>query len=532
LLTFDVNQYAAAGCANFMNAGVYAFGIFSWDGITNASIVSENMTSVDGTAGITYESGVYGLTFFKHVNVVHPGGNPYVAGERGDYRHYTGAEIIIKKDGVTKLTLTNCRTTATVYYPPGLSGPGGLVTGNGWGTIDPLNSDAAWVAEFSSVGHGQVDIEFGSISNVVQASCGSTARYNFDVRLYPAGHGEEVVTKALIMGKNGGLLKTPDQLQTIVDMSDINLSLNFSAAVNGGESADQNNVYGNKISSDPGGAAPGGITTVGSSAYWEIGTTLESFTTDLTFDLASYPGITNINNIRMLVRETEDNAWEVYSGTQTINGNTITCVGVTSFSQWVPGSTGADPLTVELSSFKAAFQLGVVNLSWQTATEINNYGFEIERKIQGSNASFEKIGFVGGNGNSNSTKEYTFEDEKPHAGKVQYRLKQIDNDGSFEYSNVVEVDVNQSPTEFSLFQNYPNPFNPSTTIKYGVSDKQIVEINVFDVLGTNVASLVNEQKEPGDYEIRFDASTLSSGIYFYTMTAGNFRDTKKLVLLR
>jgi len=207
----------------------------------------------------------------------------------------------------------------------------------------------------------------------------------------------------------------------------------------------------------------------------------------------------------------------------------------------------ANPLPVELTSFTASVLGGKVTLSWQTATEVNNYGFEVERTSprpslyegEGGEAGrgWEKIGFVQGHGNSNSVKEYSFTD-KPNGGtKFKYRLKQIDNDGKYEYSKEIEIDLGM-PNEFSLSQNYPNPFNPSTTIRYSIPNviaseaKQSVVLKVYDILGNVVATLVNENKAAGNYEVKYDASNLSSGIYFYKLQSGSFVQTKKFILIK
>jgi hypothetical protein len=191
------------------------------------------------------------------------------------------------------------------------------------------------------------------------------------------------------------------------------------------------------------------------------------------------------------------------------------------------------PLPVELSSFTSTTNQNTVNLKWQTKTEVRNYGFEIERsqRSDAKNEEWEKIGFVTGYGNSNSPKEYAFTDKNPNGGsKFIYRLKQIDTDGKFEYSREVEVEL--VPEEFNLFQNYPNPFNPETNIKFTLQKESIVNLIVYNMLGEQVAALINEVKEAGFYDIQFDASNLSTGVYIYRLTAGDFVQTKKMTLMK
>jgi hypothetical protein len=190
-----------------------------------------------------------------------------------------------------------------------------------------------------------------------------------------------------------------------------------------------------------------------------------------------------------------------------------------------------NPLPVELVSFNADYNDGTINLSWITATELNNSGFDIERKTE--NGEWNKITFIQGNGTTTETKHYFFNDniENLKDSKLFYRLKQIDYDGSFQYSNVIEVDI-ELPTSFQLEQNYPNPFNPITQIKYELPVKSAVTIKIFDILGNEIQTLVDEEKDAGYFQVSFDASRLSSGIYFYTLQAGNSFFTKKMILIK
>ncbi len=190
------------------------------------------------------------------------------------------------------------------------------------------------------------------------------------------------------------------------------------------------------------------------------------------------------------------------------------------------------PLPVELTSFSAATNGSTVNLSWNTATEINNYGFEIQKSGVGSQKTeWSAIGFVNGNGNSNSPKNYSFIDDNVTAGKYSYRLKQIDNDGQFEYSKTVEVNLG-APKKFELSQNYPNPFNPTTTISYNIPEATNVKLTIFNILGQEIRTLVNEFKEAGVHTVNFNASELNSGLYIYKLQAGTFTLTKKMTLIK
>jgi hypothetical protein len=189
------------------------------------------------------------------------------------------------------------------------------------------------------------------------------------------------------------------------------------------------------------------------------------------------------------------------------------------------------PLPVELTNFTAANTDADVNLNWETATEVDNYGFEIERALNTDDKVWENIGFVTGYGNSNSPKEYSYVDHSPIGGnKFVYRLKQIDNDGTFTYSDAVEVEV--IPNRYELYQNYPNPFNPSTTIRFSLKETQDVKIVIYDQLGQEVNTIVNQKYDAGYHEFEFNASGIASGVYFYRIIAGHFVNVKKMMLLK
>jgi photosystem II stability/assembly factor-like uncharacterized protein len=191
-------------------------------------------------------------------------------------------------------------------------------------------------------------------------------------------------------------------------------------------------------------------------------------------------------------------------------------------------------LPVELTGFNVISRGNNVELNWLTATEVNNKGFEIERKTDNL---WRTIGFVSGNGTTTNKSKYYFIDDLKNVsynGSIAYRLKQVDYDGTYKYSNEVALHVNSNPVEYSLMQNYPNPFNPSTVIKYSVKENTHVILKIFDMLGREVSTLLDEEKPAGTYTINFDAAKagLSSGTYFYTIKAGNFVQTKKMLLLK
>ena len=188
------------------------------------------------------------------------------------------------------------------------------------------------------------------------------------------------------------------------------------------------------------------------------------------------------------------------------------------------------PFPVELTTFTGSLIDKYVQLNWQTATEVNNYGFDIERSTK--NENWKKIGFVAGNGNSNSPKFYSFRELMPIiSDNYYYRLKQIDTDGEYKYSDSIEINID-SPADFSLKQNYPNPFNPSTVIKYILPKTSFVTLNIYDVLGRKFKTLVNKIQQLGMHEVRFNGNNLSNGIYFYRLKVGDYIKTMKMLLIK
>jgi len=191
--------------------------------------------------------------------------------------------------------------------------------------------------------------------------------------------------------------------------------------------------------------------------------------------------------------------------------------------------TGEIP--VELASFTGSKTQNDVRLDWITASELNNHGFEIQRSTDGN--EFVTIGFVKGKGTTTERSYYSYSDQFYFMNEniMYYRLKQVDYDGSFSYSNILSFE-NPSAAEFILAQNYPNPFNPATKIEYSIPGDRFVELRVYDVMGSEIITLVNEQKTAGTHSVLFDASNIPSGVYFYTLTAGDFVSTKKMMLVR
>ena len=241
----------------------------------------------------------------------------------------------------------------------------------------------------------------------------------------------------------------------------------------------------------------------------------------------------DISKLYIMKRADMTASWECLN--TSLAGSYLQASGLTTFCDFaLAGDSNSQALPVELASFTAAVSGRHVNLNWSTAYEINNSGFDIERSAD--NSSWARIGYAEGNGNSNNTNSYSFTDINLNSGRYHYRLKQTDFNGNFEYFNL-ENEVNIGiPSEFSLSQNYPNPFNPSTSISFELPYDSRVSLKVFDMSGKEVAELVNEIQPAGYHTYKFNASALSSGVYFYRISAdGNgksFNATKKMMLVK
>jgi hypothetical protein len=203
---------------------------------------------------------------------------------------------------------------------------------------------------------------------------------------------------------------------------------------------------------------------------------------------------------------------------------------------WIPDTYShrvlrydVSPIPVELTSFTAVAQNQQVILNWVTASELNNNGFEIQRSI--GNSEFATVGFVKGTGTTTIQQEYSFSERNLSNGNYTYRLKQIDFNGMFEYSNTIEVEI-LNVNNYALIQNFPNPFNPTTKIGYILKDRTNVKVVVMNSLGEEIAVLANDIQDQGFHELEFNAVNLSSGIYFYSIQTMQYSETKKMILMK
>jgi hypothetical protein len=233
----------------------------------------------------------------------------------------------------------------------------------------------------------------------------------------------------------------------------------------------------------------------------------------------------------------------LYTAPATTGNQTISAVGLsdnntggTSGDAWnnAPNFTvSVSSVTpVELNSFTASVADNDIQLKWSTATEINNFGYRIDR-METKSAIWEDIAFINGNGNSTVSHNYTYSDKNLNTGIYKYRLVQLDISGSTKIYNLEGEITITKPTNYEISQNYPNPFNPSTLIKYQLPENSDVSLKIYNSIGKEVAQLVNGNVAAGVHEVTFDAAHLSSGVYFYVIRAGNnFVQTRKMILMK
>ena len=233
----------------------------------------------------------------------------------------------------------------------------------------------------------------------------------------------------------------------------------------------------------------------------------------------------------------------LYTAPATTGNQTIRAVGLSANNN--SGSSGdawnnapnftvsvQNVTPVELKSFTANVTGSDIHLNWSTATEVNNFGYKIDR-METKKATWENIAFISGNGNSTISRNYSYTDKNLNSGDYKYRLIQLDIDGTQRLYNLQGEVTISNPTSFGISQNYPNPFNPSTLIKYQLPENSDVSLKVYNSIGKEVAQLVNGNVAAGTHEVTFNAAHLSSGIYYYVIRAGNnFEQTKKMILLK
>ena len=270
------------------------------------------------------------------------------------------------------------------------------------------------------------------------------------------------------------------------------------------------------------------IYTVGTTYLLVVKYTLNAGATNDTVNLFINPVISGVEPSPTLTAATTQtdaiSLWTVnFRQGSSTNAANVIVDGIRVSTSW------SDIVPVELVSFNASVTGTSVNLNWSTASEINNSGFEVERKS--TNSNWQKLGFVNGNGTTTEKQTYSYTDRNLTEGSYSYRLKQVDFNGEFEYSNVIEVLV-VTPNKFELSQNYPNPFNPTTSISFTLPQAGNVKLSVYNLLGQEVQTLINGFMETGLHSVNFEAINLNSGIYLYKLEANGISSVRKMTLLK
>lgn len=516
------------GFGNNENAGISCCSGATGSGVQTTTTCTSEITSVlSSTSGVTLVFTSFAMTGLQHTGVAKP--------NLGDRRIYSGATGAIVVNGTEKLKFTNSRMTFDVPYPSPC-GSGGAITGNGWATIDPA-SDPTWKTEFDPYGTGQVEIVTTSFSPVVQSCYGT---YNSTMTIRPVEHPENLTS--------GSVPTAGATLDITVPLTNANVSLRFTAAAfgndkDGNPNSAFNTVVANQILNAPSGTLPSGVNKI-SQLYWQILTTLNSFTADITFDLARVAGISNPATLVILFRENGASDWAVVSSTL-VDATHLKVSGATTFGDWAVGSTGGNALPVELQSFVAIQSGNGIILKWKTASEINSAGFTIERKSTDLNemrltpgggltepAGWSAVTFIRSEGGSSKPASYSYTDH-PSPGKYLYRLKQVDNNGMAEYSEEVNSEVALQASDFTLKQNFPNPFNPTTTIQFALQKPEKVTVTIYNMLGQEVTRVFNGQANAGVvYSILFNGSDFPSDTYLCVLEAGQRKETIKITLVK
>jgi murein DD-endopeptidase MepM/ murein hydrolase activator NlpD len=281
------------------------------------------------------------------------------------------------------------------------------------------------------------------------------------------------------------------------------------------------------------------IVNVTNDGYWTINADggLSGGTYSLALSASSLTGISDYTSLRIVKRST-GNPWVLdgshANGVGSNSSPTVRRTGMSGFSEFAIGAASDNPLPVEMNTLSARADGFTVTIEWSTATEVSNYGFQIER---GAELEFPvtwiHLGFVNGNGTSNKPNSYSFSDKVPQGGKYVYRIKQIDTGGMMTNSRELTVDVGMMPKQLMMLQNYPNPFNPSTTIDFTIPKDDKAVVRVYNALGQQVAELFNNTGRAGYlYRVHFDASTLPSGIYVVRLSASGSSVNKKMLFVK
>ncbi len=423
----------------------------------------------------------------------------------------------------------------------GMPSAGGFGVDNAYGGFD-ADSGGNVYADPLFVNAASGDVRISTGSPAIDAGDNSLVTAISDIGGYPRIIGKKVDMGAFeYQSANDATGNSVTSNDSLYQFGNTKVNLNFSGIAPGKKVIAFASHY---LTSPDSIGFTGTAPSFVSSFRWIIAQTGDVFSSAsiVLSDVSTYPGVSDPSTLSIYHRSTPGSGnFSPLTTTYDAVTDKLTAT-TTTFSEFVIGSDN-NALPVELFNLTVTANRLNAELKWKTATEANNYGFEIERAAisalplansQQLNAkSWFKAGFIEGNGTINSPKQYSFTDRNLKVGKYSYRLKQIDRDGKFKYTQAIEVQVGTVPKVFALEQNYPNPFNPTTTIGFTIQTTGLTTMKIYDVIGREAATLVNENLEAGVYhQYTFDASKLSSGIYFARLQSGDKVQLKKMLLIK
>jgi hypothetical protein len=534
------------GTGAYIGLNNWAYRNFTWDDDdqgeeSSSSCISEDLVVLGSTDNITLKIDGFTLASHEHINTA----DIDLAWDNenrsaGDYRTYVGGTGEIYDNGVLKLKVVNCRLRVKIPYPDAADmqvitgdgdwlnnvGTGATITATGWGTMDQGNSDADWYNEFNQGGlfDGQLRFSFDAFNAVIQ---GDPGYYDFNITVYPAPHLRRIRMRELNFAKDRA---TTLDFNSATDEDDCDILFNFTAANEGGNDDTENEVTVTEFYTAPGGILPNPVVSI-ASQYWQLGTTLESFTTDITFDLEDISNLGDIDNIRVLRRVDSSGEWVVQT-TVVVDGTHVKVENVQAFSEWAIGAIQGGTLPVELSSFTADYVGDGVQLSWITQSETNVAGFRILRSESENFAMAQNITTSLIPANNTSTEVvYVFNDNDVEQEKEYfYWIESEDLDGTTEVFGPVRLGQAAS-SFFSSFEYdesvYDDVYLTWVTQNSGLDEMQYFDIyrspnfNFDSAIKLNSNPIYIETGEEGEYAYK-DITADIGTTYFYWVAVNSW----------
>ncbi|PKN79175.1 MAG: hypothetical protein CVU48_06115 [Candidatus Cloacimonetes bacterium HGW-Cloacimonetes-1] len=543
LPTSDGNCFTFHGGAKYVPGYMYhdyAYRLFGADASTTSSCYAENISVLDGTAGITSEFVNFELIGFNKLNTLDANAPWNILGQAGDHRVYANGQVIIKLDGEIKLTIINTQIHVYTPYPTAAHiralnpvllagwqqniGSGGEVTAWGYGTVDMTNSDATWAAEVGDPVNHQVKYTLSDISYNLQFPP-STARYSYKVELTPVTAPVNVVSF------------TPAQA---VDYEPVgtDIKVNFSSLVPGGPGVNLSRVSVTCI------FGPANKAFAYANKYWQLSTTLSSFTATLTFDVAGET-LGDQVNWRIFHRVNSSVPWvEWTGGTTIIDATHIRADNVTSFSDWTVGTLDDVTLPVEMQSFTAVVNAqDFVSLKWITGSESNLSGYNVYRSQQDAfaSASYINEGLITPT-NTSTTSSYSYLDREVELNSSYYYwLESVEMNGESNLFGPVFVTVQgnispELPQTSAMGSAYPNPFRSSgtTNVEVTLKESETGTVTIYNILGQTVKTYpVSQGIQTIQWNGRNNEGKLcGTGLYFYKLSTPSLNKTGKMIITK